>query len=1763
MATTRTDFRPHGQCGNFTCFIRMLGLLMLAMTTSFPLKASADNTLLGTGGYYYSSYVSMALPCNTVTVELDGSGTGMISLADALGSTPTNPSDYFLELRNQGHNRVNCSHAGKKYVYYLRHQVTREECYGWVYVKDVIAPSIDCSGPLTLYCLDDLEAVAKPVVYDNCTPESALTITYTDDRVINKNCAELSRAITVTRTWKVADQWGNSNICTQTIYISRPNITNVVIPADVAYDCPAVNTNPAYTGVPTIDSKPFDQLCGILVDYKDQIKKTCGNSYILWRTWKLTDQCTWLVIERAQTIQIIDNRPPVVDAVPDVTISTDRGSVFGTYMLMAPRRVEDACHGSNVTITAIVNNMHLIDLGQKISLRKGDHIVRYTVTDPCGNVAYDTTRVHVVDKDPPIINCADITVTLPTERIVEYCLEDFTNIEATDNCGPFTLMIKRDNDLCGLSSTDDLRYDSCVQFCCEDARIVWVTVKATDLAGNTSTCRFRVTVLGGESTRPDIVVTPAEKTISCNQPVVFDQPTVMNVCGPDLRINRDTIQNTLGVCGLGMITVRYIAINTRDNTRDTATQKITVVNSKPFTAANVICPVNDTIQGCTAADATNLEPIKFTGLDSLSCYDVDTVFTQKDSSSSQFCVILVRTWVVTEKCSGARVTCRQLIFIQDNTPPAITGPKNLTAYVGANCMAIVQMDTAKATDCDPNVRITNNQNSTGAVYKDTFTVGNYNVTFTATDKCNNTSTRTFSIVVRDSTPPTIICRDTTITCGRPIPTLVPVAADNCGVDSIRLISETRTLSSCGTGQIQRIYRAYDKSLNTRTCTQLITINPSNAFTAARIRWATTPFVVTTCIQPGQLNAPVTTVDTAGLPCVKVVVSSRDSIGESNQYCYIIFRKWTVIDSCNFNPLTGAGKWDSTQVIAIDDNAPPVLTGPANITVKADANACGATINLDSVKATDCDPKVVITNNKGGGPKFTGFIPVGVDSITFTATDSCGNSSIFRVRITVRDSTPPVLTCPANVNIRCDSIYKVVFPTATDNCGVTALVYDSTRVSGPCGKDTITYRFTARDAANNQATCSYKVIFSISPPLPCNLITLARDTIVLESCTRSTHPDSITNSRPTIPNLGRCFGLKVTYKDTTLSTPTTGQCNLVIRRTWTISDTCASPAAICIKNQVILVEDRDAPELRIPANICAFAKSTDTGYTILTIPVATVRDCDPAVVVTNSYNNGGANLSDTFFLGQTLVIFTATDACGNVAKDTMLVEVKDSFPPSFACQKLFRHVTNDPVPKVTVKPEEFVSNIKDNFSSPNDIWFSFSPNVNDTLKTYGCDSIGVLSLRVYGTDNSGNQSFCNTLIRVLDTLLFCPSPIALGVTVGGNVTSYNGADVQQASIMAMGIEVAEQKTNANGFYYFNGLPKGDNLTIKPHKYDGLLDGVNALDLVILKKHILGLEAFVSPYQHIAGDVNLSGNLSTLDLVQLQKMLLGVQTLDKNYPSWRFIDQGFVFDPLVDPLTQNFPEAHTFQNLNGDAMQTNFTAIKLGDVNGSAGINIQSAELRQAPVYLHAENNQIPRGEQITIPLVMDDNRAAQGFQFGLWFDESALEVIAVEPGAHTQGLDYAIHEGQLSLVWYDAYATRFERGETVVQLVVRAKQAVKLHEALKLSDTYYHAWFEDGHAQDLKLTVGTPVDLADYILYQNRPNPFLQESTISFYVPNNAQVKLSLFDVTGKRLHTLEGNYSKGLHAVNIDLSTVQYHGVLYYRMEANDFTATKKMIRVR
>lgn len=485
-------------------------------------------------------------------------------------------------------------------------------------------------------------------------------------------------------------------------------------------------------------------------------------------------------------------------------------------------------------------------------------------------------------------------------------------------------------------------------------------------------------------------------------------------------------------------------------------------------------------------------------------------------------------------------------------------------------------------------------------------------------------------------PPTITCpADTSVECNTPIDpgvTGTPTVGDDCDGTLTPGFTDSQSPGKCPQEfTITRTWSVTDADGNTVSCEQTITVIDS------------TPPVITcpvdTSVECGSSTDPSATGSaTATDNCdLMPTIGFTDSVepGECPQE-FTITRTWTATDDCG-NPN------QCVQTISVVDTTDPVITCPGDTSVE-----CGSPTDpgaTGSASATDnCDMVVAIG--------FSDLVTPGdcpqefTITRTWTATDDCGNTDQCIQTISVVDTTDPVITCPGNTSVQCNTPTDPSVTgsaTATDNCDMTVSIGFSDGITpGDCPQEfTITRTWTATDDCGNTDQCVQiiEVADTTDPVINC-------PTNVEVQCGSPTDPNA-TGSATATDNCD--LDPAISHSD--VQTP--GDCaqEFTIARTWTATDDCGNDAS-CV--QTISVVDTTPPTVTCMGSVtvqCTGPGGVPVGQVM--ISGSATDNCDPSVPVTD--NRPGGLYPPSCGGTGTIVTFTGIDDCGNIG--TCMTEVR--------------------------------------------------------------------------------------------------------------------------------------------------------------------------------------------------------------------------------------------------------------------------------------------------------------------------------------------------------------------------------------------------------------------------------------------------------------------------------------------------------------------------
>ena len=218
----------------------------------------------------------------------------------------------------------------------------------------------------------------------------------------------------------------------------------------------------------------------------------------------------------------------------------------------------------------------------------------------------------------------------------------------------------------------------------------------------------------------------------------------------------------------------------------------------------------------------------------------------------------------------------------------------------------------------------------------------------------------------------------------------------------------------------------------------------------------------------------------------------------------------------------------------------------------------------------------------------------------------------------------------------------------------------------------------------------------------------------------------------------------------------------------------------------------------------------------------------------------------------------------------------------------------------------------------------------------CDQAGkVVLVELHAWDTRGKHDYCITYAEVMARDPRVCTVITEPLSIGGTISTEGNHNVQGVTVTISGSLSQTFTTNSKGGYSFFIFGSGGEYTVTPKLDKSPLNGISTFDLLLIQKHILGIQALNSPYKMIAADVNNSKSISTLDLIQLRKLILGLDLQFSSNTSWCFVDAAYIFPNPTNPWAEKFPEEVYINKTT--SRNGNFVAIKIGDINASAKVN----------------------------------------------------------------------------------------------------------------------------------------------------------------------------------------------------------------------------------
>lgn len=826
-------------------------------------------------------------------------------------------------------------------------------------------------------------------------------------------------------------------------------------------------------------------------------------------------------------------------------------------------------------------------------------------------------------------------------------------------------------------------------------------------------------------------------------------------------------------------------------------------------------------------------------------------------------------------------------------------------------------------------------------------------------------------------------------------------------------------------------------------------------------------------------------------------------------------------------------------------------------------------------------------------------------VALRAVDLGGNTNQCMIRVHVHDKIPPSMTCPPDMTLDCRDGYDlqnlgVSFgnPVVNDNCAETQIVEETASDDvNQCGIGEITREFVLRDPAGNiyQSCIQHISIGNETPFVEANIL-WPLDYQVIGGCDLDDlRPESLPdNYNFPVYTAGddECSLLGYDYKDEVFEFAPGGIECVRIERTWTVINWCSQINGIFERwtipqPQIIELINNEAPVMDAGGDLVFESGNINCESGDIMIERSATDDCENPLIwsyiVRDSDNNivavGDTNVIEGVYLvGNYTIEWSVHDGCGNADFDTQNFEVINTKTPSPVCLNgLTAYVEPADTDNDNIDDNEIIALNASFFDGGsyhtcnNPITISLSADTTIKTLIFDCDDLGLNPIELWVTDRiTGAQDFCAVMVDIQDinAVNICPEN-SNRVNVAGEVYTEKFEEVEGVMVQ-LGAQDIEDMTGNDGLYAFNNMPLGGSYNIEPFKNSDPLNGISTLDLIMIQRHVLGIERLDSPYKLIAADVNHNDEVSTIDMIELRKLILGVYDEFPQNTSWRFVDATHVFVDEQNPWMVSIPESYYINQLSSD-MDIDFIGVKTGDVNGSVIAHsdftndeiIDSRNIGQ-PLVFNIASEIIPGGETAIIPVTSKNYSNISGWQGTVEFDADKIEILDIRPGALEIDVDENFNllnkeEGWITASYHDKEAEIITEDEVLFELVVQTTSSMNTANMLRFTSSVIPLESYEGtnNIKGLHLENIGPDNVQ---IISVRPNPWIESTEIEFKTSNTEIVEWQFYDVNGRLIYSDRMKSITGLQTYKVERENLNTSGIVYVRLITSEVSIDYKMV---
>ncbi len=564
---------------------------------------------------------------------------------------------------------------------------------------------------------------------------------------------------------------------------------------------------------------------------------------------------------------------------------------------------------------------------------------------------------------------------------------------------------------------------------------------------------------------------------------------------------------------------------------------------------------------------------------------------------------------------------------------------------------------------------------------------------------------------------------------------------------------------------------------------------------------------------------------------------------------------------------------------------------------------------------------------------------------------------------------------------------------------------------------------------------------------------------------------------------------------------------------------------------------------------------------------------------------GNTFSHNFPLGQSKITWRAANSCGQVATCQQIVTVQDCAPPNMICRNGITQSLDNNC-SMTINAQQFILNISDNCTPVAQLQYGLRKAgtgtgfpTKDTIQYATCDQ-GTNIVEVWVRDGNGLVNQCSNYVLVQDNSNQCPCIQDTDIQVKGcartaqntKLNSYrtNAYFSGTANGQPFSTNQLKNQTDSCFTLNLNDLPinLSGNLSIRLTREDNITNGVTAYDLILISRHILSLEPFTSFYQALAADANGSKTVTTLDIVDIRKTILGVTDTFSGAPKWRFIR------PVTDPsdILASFAEMKdtaliTYQNVSGITPAVSglsWVGVKIGDVENLTSFNAGNEERERPELTLTAPNHWLEAGKTIELPIQLIENTSLAAWQLQLETKLNHAKIVGVK-GLPNDA--FTLKNNQLKILWLHdnpGMVKDYKANDTLFTVLLSTDQASWTSDLLQLNNKSFtaEAVFSNTSTQNISLLFQNNGIRSSAQIFKPYPNPSSSHIQFPMGVDYPTDLLLEIFDITGKQIFQKFIPANSETSTIFIEDSTFPQKGCYSYRISTNSTLVSGQLIRI-